>query len=140
VEVGPNATIDRGSIDDTVIGAGTKIDNLVYTGHNAQAGQGGLIMAQAGIAGSVHIEDGCEIGGQAGIAHHLTIGPGARIVGQTGVISSVPAGESWSGYPARPHHESLRMQAVLATLPSILRGSGQGVEDSSQHRPPQQTG
>ena len=105
--------IDRGSIDDTVIGAGTKIDNLVHIAHNVRVGRLCLIMAQVGIAGSARIEDGCVVAGQAGLAGHITIGRGARIAAQAGVFGDVPAGESWSGYPARPHREALRAQAAL---------------------------
>ena len=121
VEIGANTTIDRGSIDDTVIGAGTKIDNLVQIGHNVRVGRACLIMAQAGIAGSVRIEDGCMILGQVGIAGHHTIGKGARLAAQAGVFGDIPAGETWSGYPARPHKEALRAQAALFKLPSLLR-------------------
>jgi UDP-3-O-[3-hydroxymyristoyl] glucosamine N-acyltransferase len=121
VEIGANTTIDRGSIDDTVIGAGTKIDNLVQIGHNVRIGRACLIMAQAGIAGSVRVEDGCMILGQVGIAGHHTIGKGARLAAQAGVFGDIPAGETWSGYPARPHKEALRAQAALFKLPSLLR-------------------
>jgi len=121
VEIGANTTIDRGSIDDTVIGAGTKIDNLVQIGHNVRVGRACLIMAQAGIAGSVRIEDGCMILGQVGISGHHTIGKGARLAAQAGVFGDIPAGETWSGYPARPHKEALRAQAALFKLPSLLR-------------------
>ncbi len=121
VEIGANSTIDRGSIDDTVIGAGTKIDNLVHIGHNVRIGRLCLIMAQVGIAGSVHIGDGAVIAGQAGVGGHVTIGAGTRIAGQAGVFGDVPAGESWSGYPARPHRESLRSQAALFKLAPMIR-------------------
>jgi UDP-3-O-[3-hydroxymyristoyl] glucosamine N-acyltransferase len=121
VEIGANTTIDRGSIDDTVIGAGTKIDNLVQIGHNVRIGKGCLIMGQAGIAGSVRVEDGCMILGQVGISGHNTIGKGARVAAQAGVFGDIPAGETWSGYPARPHKEALRAQAALFKLPSLLR-------------------
>jgi UDP-3-O-[3-hydroxymyristoyl] glucosamine N-acyltransferase len=121
VEIGANTTIDRGSIDDTVIGAGTKIDNLVQIGHNVRIGKLCLIMGQAGIAGSVRVEDGCMILGQVGISGHHTIGKGARLAAQAGVFGDIPAGETWSGYPARPHKEALRAQAALFKLPSLLR-------------------
>jgi UDP-3-O-[3-hydroxymyristoyl] glucosamine N-acyltransferase len=121
VEIGANSTIDRGSIDDTVIGAGTKIDNLVQIGHNVRVGRLCLIMAQAGIAGSVRIEDGCMLLGQVGIAGHVTIGKGSRVAAQAGVFGDIPAGETWSGYPARPHKVALRAQAALFKLPSLLR-------------------
>jgi UDP-3-O-[3-hydroxymyristoyl] glucosamine N-acyltransferase len=122
VEIGANTTVDRGSIDDTVIGAGTKIDNLVHIAHNVRIGKLCLIMAQVGIAGSARIEDGAIVAGQAGIAGHTTIGKGARVGAQAGAFGGVPAGETWSGYPARPHREALRAQAALFKLPGLLRG------------------
>lgn len=121
VEIGANSTIDRGSVGDTVIGAGTKIDNLVQIGHNVRMGKLCLVMAQVGISGSTRIGDGVIIAGQAGLAGHITIGSGARIAGQSGVFGDVPAGETWSGYPARPHRESLRVQAAAQRLPALLK-------------------
>jgi UDP-3-O-[3-hydroxymyristoyl] glucosamine N-acyltransferase len=121
VEIGANTTVDRGSIDDTVIGAGTKIDNLVHVGHNVRIGRLCLVMAQVGFAGSARVEDGCVIAGQAGIGGHVTIGKGARVAGQAGVFGDVPAGATWSGYPARPHREALRAQAAVFKLPSMVR-------------------
>ena len=121
VEIGANSTVDRGSIDDTVIGAGTKIDNLVHIGHNVQIGRACLIMAQVGIAGSVRIGNGCIIAGQAGLGGHIVVGDGVRIAGQAGVFGSVPDGETWSGYPARPHRQSLRASAALLKLPDMLK-------------------
>jgi UDP-3-O-[3-hydroxymyristoyl] glucosamine N-acyltransferase len=121
VEIGANTTIDRGSIDDTVIGAGTKIDNLVQIAHNVRVGRLCLIMAQVGVAGSSRIEDGVILLGQAGISGHHTIGTGARVAAQAGVFGDIPAGETWSGYPARPHKEALRAQAALFKLPALLR-------------------
>lgn len=122
VEIGANTTIDRGSIDDTVIGAGTKIDNLVHIAHNVRIGRLCLIMAQVGIAGSVRVEDGVILAGQVGISGHHTIGAQARLAAQAGVFGDIPGGETWSGYPARPHREALRAQAALFKLPSLLRG------------------
>jgi UDP-3-O-[3-hydroxymyristoyl] glucosamine N-acyltransferase len=122
VEIGANTTIDRGSIDDTVIGTGTKIDNLVHIGHNVRIGEKCLIMAQVGIAGSVTVGDGAILAGQAGISGHLSIGAGARLAAQAGVFGDVPAGETWSGYPARPHRESLRASAALFKLAGMMRG------------------
>jgi UDP-3-O-[3-hydroxymyristoyl] glucosamine N-acyltransferase len=121
VEIGANTAIDRGSIDDTVIGAGTKVDNLVHIAHNVRIGKQCLILAQVGIAGSARIEDGCVIAGQAGIAGHHVIGKGARIGGQSGVFGDVPPGESWSGYPARPHREALKAQATVFRMAGLLK-------------------
>lgn len=121
VEIGANSTVDRGSIDDTVVGAGTRIDNLVHVGHNVRIGRLCLLMAQVGVAGSVQIEDGVIIAGQVGISGHHTIGKGARLAAQAGVFGDVPAGETWSGYPARPHREALRAHAAMFRLPSLIR-------------------
>jgi UDP-3-O-[3-hydroxymyristoyl] glucosamine N-acyltransferase len=121
VEIGANSTIDRGSVGDTVVGAGTKIDNLVHLGHNVRVGRLCLLMAQVGVSGSTRIGDGVILAGQAGISGHVTIGDGARIAAQAGVIGDVPAGETWSGYPARPHRDALRAQAVLQRLPAMMK-------------------
>jgi UDP-3-O-[3-hydroxymyristoyl] glucosamine N-acyltransferase len=129
VEIGANTTIDRGSIDDTVIGAGTRIDNLVHIAHNVRIGRLCLIMAQVGIAGSVRIGDGCVLAGQVGVSGHHTIGDGARLAAQAGVFGDIPAGETWSGYPARPHKEALRAHAAVFKLPSLIRKLERLVED-----------
>lgn len=121
VEVGANSCIDRGSVDDTIIGAGTKIDNLVQIGHNVRIGRFCFFASQAGIAGSTRIEDGAQIGGQVGMSGHQTIGAKATIAAQAGVFGDVPPGEIWSGYPARPHKEQLRTQAALARLAKLVR-------------------
>jgi len=121
VEIGANTTIDRGSIDDTVVGNGTKIDNLVHIAHNVRIGEKCLVMAQVGVAGSVTIGDGAILAGQAGISGHLSIGAGARLAAQAGVFGDIPAGETWSGYPARPHRDSLRASAALFKLAGMIR-------------------
>jgi len=121
VEIGANSTVDRGSIDDTVIGSGTKIDNLVHIAHNVRVGEKCLVMAQVGVAGSATIGDGAILAGQAGIAGHVSIGAGARIGAQAGVFGDIPPGETWSGYPARPHKESLRASAALFKLAGMIR-------------------
>jgi UDP-3-O-[3-hydroxymyristoyl] glucosamine N-acyltransferase len=132
VEIGANTTIDRGSIDDTTIGAGTKIDNLVQVGHNVRIGRLCLIMAQVGIAGSAEIGDGCVLAGQAGIGGHISIGAGAKIAGQAGVFGDVPEGETWSGYPARPHRESLRATGALFKLSGMMKNLEQLLEDKTR--------
>jgi UDP-3-O-[3-hydroxymyristoyl] glucosamine N-acyltransferase len=114
VTVGANTCIDRGAYDDTVIGEGTKIDNMVQIGHNCRIGRFCLMAAHTGISGSVTVGDGVMFGGRAGVGDHLTIGAGARIAGGAGVLADVPAGETWSGYPAKPLRQSLREAVWLA--------------------------
>jgi UDP-3-O-[3-hydroxymyristoyl] glucosamine N-acyltransferase len=121
VEIGANCAVDRGSIDDTVIGAGSKLDNLVHIGHNVRIGRLCLFMAQVGIAGSTHIGDGVIFAGQSGATGHLEIGSGARMAARTAVFRDVPAGETWSGTPARPHREELRKDAALHRLAARLK-------------------
>ena len=102
VEIGSGTTIDRGAIDDTVIGEGTKIDNLVQIAHNVRIGRYCVIVAQVGIAGSATLGDGVMIGGAAGVNGHVTIGDGAQIAALSGVAGDVPSGVRWGGQPARP--------------------------------------
>jgi UDP-3-O-[3-hydroxymyristoyl] glucosamine N-acyltransferase len=133
VEIGANTTVDRGSIDDTVIGAGTKIDNLVHIAHNVRIGRACLIMAQVGIAGSVHVGDGCILAGQVGVSGHHTIGDGARLAAQAGVFGDIPAGETWSGYPARPHREALRAHAALFRLGGMMKRLERLLDEEAGH-------
>ena len=116
VEVGANTTIDRGAGPDTVIGAGTMIDNLVQIGHNVQVGRGCVLVAQMGIAGSTQLGDFVMVGGQAAVTGHLTIGEGARIAGQSGVIRDVAPGEAVMGTPAVPIREHHRQVLLLRRL------------------------
>lgn len=116
VEIGANSTIDRGAGPDTVIGAGSKIDNLVQIGHNVQLGRGCVIVSQVGISGSTHLDDFVVVGGQAGITGHLHIGAGARIAGQSGVMRNIEKGQTVGGAPAVPMTEWLRQSAVLGQL------------------------
>ena len=120
MEIGANTTIDRGSIDDTVIGPGTKIDNLVQVGHNVHIGARCIIAGQAGIAGSTHVEDDVFLAGQAGLADHVTVRRGARVTVQGGVIGDIESGATVSGYPARDHREFLRAQAALYRLARVV--------------------
>jgi len=116
VEVGANTTIDRGSTHDTIIGAGTRIDNLVQIGHNVRIGRCCVIVAQVGIAGSTILEDFVQIGGQAAMAGHLRIGEGSQIGAQAGVIADVPAGAMLLGSPAQPRKEFFRQVATVKRL------------------------
>ena len=116
VEVGANTTIDRGSMQDTVIGAGSRLDNLVQIGHNVRIGRCCVLVAQSGVSGSTVLEDFVMLGGQAGLAGHLKIGQGARIAAQAGVIGDVPAGAGYMGFPAESAHAFLRGVATLRRL------------------------
>lgn len=123
VEIGANAAIDRGAILDTVIGAGSCLDNLVHIAHNVQLGRCCVITAQVGLAGSVVLEDFVQIGGQAGIAGHLTIGAGAQIGAQAGIISDVPPRAVMMGTPAQPRGQFFRQVATLKRLAAGPRGA-----------------
>jgi len=116
VEIGAGTTIDRGGSGDTVIGEGTKIDNLVHIAHNVTIGRHCVIAGQCGFAGSVTVDDYVMVGGQVGVADHLAIGKGAMIGAKSGVMSNVPAGEKWFGYPARPGREFLRGMTALRKM------------------------
>ena len=116
VEIGANTTIDRGAGPDTIIGAGSKIDNLVQIGHNVHLGRGCVIVSQVGISGSTHLGDFVVAAGQAGITGHLTIGSGARIAAQSGVMRDVEPGSQIGGSPAVPFQDWLRQVAALARL------------------------
>ena len=120
VEIGANSCVDRGSIDDTVIGAGTKLDNHVHIGHNARLGAGCLIMGGCVVAGSADIGNGVIVAGHSAIAGHVRVGDRARIGAKSGVISAVPPGIDWTGYPARPHREFLRAQAAMYRVAKII--------------------
>ena len=112
VEIGANSTVDRGAGPDTVIGYGTKIDNLVQIGHNVRTGQGCVIVGQAGIAGSTLLEDYVIVAAQAGVAGHLTLGRGAQIAATSGVMRDVGPGEKVAGAPAIPVREFFRLVAL----------------------------
>ena len=116
VEIGANTTIDRGSLHDTRIGAGSRLDNLVQIGHNVRLGRGCVIVSQAGISGSTILDDHVMVAGQAGLTGHLRIGRGARIGAQAGVMSDVPPSADVVGSPAQPVREFFRHVAVLRRL------------------------
>jgi UDP-3-O-[3-hydroxymyristoyl] glucosamine N-acyltransferase len=120
VEVGSNTCIDRGSIDDTVVGRGTKLDNLVQVGHNVRIGERCLIMAGVGIAGSTRVGNDAILAGHVGVTDHLVIGDRARIAAKSAIFGDVPAGASFSGHPARPHRQFLRAQAAMYRLAPIV--------------------
>jgi len=120
VEIGSNVSIDRATLGNTVIGRGTKIDNLVQIAHNVKIGEKSLIIAQAGIGGSSEIGSYVTIGGQSALADHTVIEPGTMIAGQSGLFGHVPKG-IYSGTPAIPHKNWLKSQALFAKLPEIYK-------------------
>jgi UDP-3-O-[3-hydroxymyristoyl] glucosamine N-acyltransferase len=120
VEVGASACIDRGTVADTTIGNGTKIDNQVQLGHNVRVGETCLICGQAGVGGSTVIGDRVVLGGRAAVADHLTVGANAVITGNTGVASNVPPNRIMMGYPAVPLAQNVEMYKALRRLPRVL--------------------
>jgi UDP-3-O-[3-hydroxymyristoyl] glucosamine N-acyltransferase len=122
VEIGANTAIDRGAAPDTIIGSGTKIDNLVHIAHNVVIGKGCLITGQVGISGSTKVGDYVMMGGQAGLIGHLTIGSGARISAQSGVTHDIPPGGTVSGTPALDSREHWKNLAFLSRLRKSKEG------------------
>ncbi len=120
VEIGANTTVDRGSIGDTVVEQGVKLDNLVMVGHNVRIGAHSMLAGMVGIAGSTRLGKRVWVGGQAGIINHLHIGDGARLAVAAKVMRDVPAGEVMSGHPARPHREDMNRQAHLGRIEKLF--------------------
>lgn len=121
VEIGANVTVDRGALGPTVIGKGTKIDNLVQIAHNVVIGENCLLISQAGIAGSTKMGDYVIIAGQAGIAGHLKLGSQVSVAAQSGVMNNIPDGEKWLGSPAQPDRQTKRQMIAMQHLPELLR-------------------
>ncbi len=119
VDIGSNVTIDRARFNKTIIGKGTKIDNLVQIAHNVVIGENSIIVAQVGISGSTNIGKGVTLAGQSGVAGHLTVGDGVIVAARAGVIKSVPANTIVSGFPAKPHETAKRVNACVQNLPKL---------------------
>jgi UDP-3-O-[3-hydroxymyristoyl] glucosamine N-acyltransferase len=121
VEIGANTTVDRATLEATIVRRGAKLDNLVMVAHNCEVGAHSFLAAQVGIAGSTKIGRGVQMGGQVGVAGHVVIGDGVQIAAQSGVPSSVPAGKVVGGYPAVEASIWRRTSAALLRLPELLR-------------------
>ena len=119
VEVQSNTCIDRAKISSTVIGDNSKIDNLVQIGHNVHVGMSSIMCAQVGVAGTTEIGNGVILAGQVGLAGHMSIGDRAQVGAQSGVMTSIPAGQTYFGYPAMPQREAFKLQAILRKLPEM---------------------
>lgn len=121
VEIGANTTIDRAALEATIIGGGTKIDNLVHIAHNVKIGKHCLIIAQAGIAGSTVIGSGAIIAGQAGVSDHLTIGDNTVVMAKTGVMANLGPNEIVFGHTARPRLLAMKIEVLLGRLPEMYK-------------------
>ncbi|MEK6701861.1 MAG: UDP-3-O-(3-hydroxymyristoyl)glucosamine N-acyltransferase [Planctomycetota bacterium] len=121
VEIGANSCVDRAKFGSTVIGSGTKIDNLVQIGHNCHVGRCCVLCGGVGIGGSCTLGDGVMMGGKSGLRDNINVGPGAKIGAASNVWYDVPAGETWLGSPARPLRENLRNESAFRTLSKTLR-------------------
>ena len=128
VEIGANSTIDRGAGPDTVVGEGTKIDNLVQIGHNVEIGRGCIIVAQTGVAGSAKLGDFVVLAAQVGVTGHLTINSGAQIAARGAVVHDVPPGQQYGGVPAKPIAEWRREVVELRKLGRRKKQSGDSGE------------
>ena len=121
VELGANVAIDRGALGPTIIGKGTKIDNLVQVAHNVTIGEHCILVSQSGIAGSTKLGSYVILGGQVGLAGHLKIGNGASVGAQSGVMTNIPDGEKWLWTPAQPDRQAKRQMIALQQLPELFR-------------------
>lgn len=121
VEIGSNVSIDRGALGPTVIGKGTKIDNLVQIGHNVTIGEHCLVISQVGVAGSTKIGNHVILAGQAGLAGHLKLGDRVTIAAQAGVMNNIADGEKWLGSPAQPDRQAKRQMIAIQHLPDLLK-------------------
>ncbi|MGA2176498.1 MAG: UDP-3-O-(3-hydroxymyristoyl)glucosamine N-acyltransferase [Verrucomicrobiota bacterium] len=137
VEIGANVTIDRGALGPTLIGKGTKIDNLVQIAHNVTLGEHCLVVAQVGIAGSTKVGNYTTLAGQVGLAGHLKIGNKVIVAAQSGVMHDIPDGGKWLGTPAQPDRQAKRQMIALQHLPDLIRRLGELERQLGRQRPPE---
>ena len=121
VEIGSNSCVDRGALGSTIIGQGTKIDNLVQVGHNVTIGEHCILCSQVGVSGSVKVGNYCVLAGQVGLAGHLRIGNRVTVASKSGVMHDIPDGETWLGIPAQPDRQAKRMLIAMQRLPDLLK-------------------
>jgi UDP-3-O-[3-hydroxymyristoyl] glucosamine N-acyltransferase len=133
VEIGANTTVDRGTLEDTVIGAGTRIDNLVQIGHNVRIGRACVLVAHVGVSGSTVLEDQVVLAGQVGVAGHLRIGAGSRVAAQAGVMADVPPRSDLAGAPAQPIKAFFK---EVATIRRWVRSGGIPVQRTAREAKP----
>lgn len=126
VEIGSNTTVDRGAMADTIIGEGTKIDNLVQIAHNVRIGRGCLIAGHCGLSGSVTLGDFVMLGGRVGIADHITVGDRVQVAASSGLMYDIPAGERWAGMPAQPMRDFFRELSAIRNFTKHARGDKHG--------------
>ena len=121
MEIQANSCVDRAKLAHTIVGANTKVDNLVQIAHNVKVGQGCIMCAQVGVAGTTTLGNGVVAAGQVGIVGHLHIGDGVQIGAQSGVTSHLPAGQAFFGTPARPMKDTLKIMAIEGKLPELYK-------------------
>jgi len=126
VEIGSNTTVDRGAMTDTVIGEGTKIDNLVQIAHNVRIGRGCIIAGHCGLSGSVTLGDYVMLGGRVGIADHITVGDRVQVAASSGLMYDIPAGERWAGMPAQPMRDFFRELSAIRAFTKHSKGDKNG--------------
>jgi UDP-3-O-[3-hydroxymyristoyl] glucosamine N-acyltransferase len=137
VEIGANTTVDRGAMEDTIIGAGSRVDNLVQIAHNVRIGRACVIVAQVGISGSTVLEDQVVLAGQVGVAGHIRIGTGSRIGAQAGVMADVPPRSDLVGAPAQPVKAFFK---EVATIRRWVRSGGMPAKDTARAAKPDPDG
>lgn len=126
VEIGSNTTVDRGAMADTIIGEGTKIDNLVQVAHNVRIGRGCVIAGHCGLSGSVTLGDFVMLGGRVGIADHITVGDRVQVAASSGLMYDIPAGERWAGMPAQPMRDFFRELSAIRAFTKHNKGDKNG--------------